>query len=297
MADLTKTRYTHPIRLGSLDALEVRHPDFQARLALQGAHLVHFAPHGEGNWLWMSPTARFEAGVAIRGGIPVCWPWFGDPARNSPAVKEQVTTDGAHGFARKAQWQLASVRESDNEVALTLTLDCSNKAHQWPWNGQARANLTFYFRRNRLSLSLLTQNDGSTPLAISQALHTYLPTGDISAARIEGFDACQYLDTLDGWTRLTQAGTVTFEGETDRIYQAAPELDIHTPPHTYRLAASGSDSTVVWNPGPEKARRLSDFPDDSWTDMLCVETANAADDARHVAPGNRHTLAMILTRI
>ena len=102
--------------IGQLEALEVHHPLFQATLFLQGAHLASFKPQDESDWLWMSPSARYEPGRAIRGGIPVCWPWFGDPARNAPEVRKRIHTDKAHGFARTALWKLEDVRENAHEV-------------------------------------------------------------------------------------------------------------------------------------------------------------------------------------
>lgn len=293
MVDWTQTRYTRRTTLDGLDALQVHHPGFEAALALQGAHLVHFAPTGDNNWLWMSPTARFQPGVAIRGGIPVCWPWFGDPDRNPDTVKERIQTGTAHGFARTAQWSVDAIEESGGQVVIILALDANAG---FPWTGQARASLTFRFRPDALSLQLTTHNTGEESLTITQALHTYLPTDNIGATQVYGFDHCHYLDTLDSWQRKSQTGRINFDGETDRIYQGAPDLDIHSPPHRYRLTAKGSQSTVVWNPGPEKAGRLSDFPDDAWTGMLCVETANAADDGRQVAPGTSHVLSMTLAR-
>lgn len=293
MVDWTQTRYTERTTLDGLEALRVHHPGFEATLALQGAHLVHFAPTGDSNWLWMSTAARFEPGVAIRGGIPVCWPWFGDPEHNPESVKERIQTTKAHGFARTAQWSVDAIEETSGQVSIILALEATAGI---PWTGQARVTLSFRFRPTELSLQLTTHNTGKEPLTITQALHTYLPTDKIGITHVCGFDGCHYVDTVESWQRKIQRGDIGFDGETDRIYQDAPNLRIHAPPHCYRLKARGSQSTVVWNPGPEKARRLSDFPDDAWTGMLCVETANAAEDGRQVAPGNSHALSMTLVR-
>lgn len=296
MHKLEHARYTRLETLGELDAVRIRHPLLEATVVLQGAHLVQFAPAGEDNWLWMSPLARFEEGVAIRGGVPVCWPWFGDPAYNPSPVKALVDTDKAHGFARTALWSLDQLEELEEAVSLTLSLDAVGSPGVYPWQGQAHASLTLNFSPEGLTLALTTRNAGTDPFAITQALHTYLPTEQVSATRIRGLEGAHYLDTLDDWKPRLQEGVVTFDGETDRIYQAAPEMHIHSPDRTWRLTSSGSASTVVWNPGPEKAARLSDFPDDAWTGMLCVESANAADDYRELQPGASHTLSATLTR-
>ncbi|MFC4261196.1 D-hexose-6-phosphate mutarotase [Marinobacter lacisalsi] len=293
MHELDNARYTQLETLGDLDAIRISHPLVEATVVLQGAHLVHFSPAGQDNWLWMSPLARFEKGVAIRGGIPVCWPWFGDPARNPDPVRSKIDTSGAHGFARTAIWTLERLEELEEAVMVTLALDAT-PASASSWNGHAHASLTLRFSPEGLTLALTTRNDGKGPLAITQALHSYLPTTNVSDTVIQGLEGTRYLDTLDGWALRQQEGVITFTGETDRIYQAARDMLIQSPHHHTRLTSDGSASTVVWNPGPVKAARLSDFPDDAWTGMLCVETANAADDYRELQPGASHTLTMTL---
>ncbi len=289
--------YTHPVTLGELDALEIRHPRFQAQLVLQGAHLIQFAPQGDDNWLWLSPQARFEKGRAIRGGIPICWPWFGDPARNQSEVRRHILADNAHGFARTREWALQRVTESDDEVQVTLSLTVADAVgHELTWQGKAAVKAQFRFTANELKVSLNTRNEDDCTLACSQALHTYLPTSAVGQTCVSGMDQVPYIDTLKAWQTGCQQGDVTFSGETDRIYLAAPELHIRTPARVMKLTATGSGSTVIWNPGPDKAATLSDFPDHAWADMLCVETTNAATDARILAPGECHELAMGLTR-
>jgi glucose-6-phosphate 1-epimerase len=294
MHQLENARHTQLEMAGELEVIRIRHPLVEATVALQGAHLVHFAPAGESNWLWMSPQSRFSTGVAIRGGIPVCWPWFGDPSHNPNAVKSLVDSDRAHGFARTALWSLDSVEELDEAVSVTLGLNASGTGPGW--RGRASASLSLIFSPEGLTLALTTRNAGDDPLALTQALHSYLPTSQLSGTRILGLAGARYLDTLDDWKPKQQEGTVSLEGETDRIYLAAPEMDIRTPDDKVHLSSTGSHSTVVWNPGPEKAARLADFPDDAWTGMLCVETANAADDYRVLQPGVSHTLSMTLAR-
>lgn len=295
MNHLTDARYARLTRTGELDTIEIDHPRFQAAFTLQGAHLFHFAPTANHNWLWLSPTARFETGRAIRGGIPICWPWFGDPARNPEAVRARLAGDDppAHGFARTASWRLAKLRESETGITAALALEPSGQPGL-QWRGQARVTLTFHFRHDSLSLELTTENTGAEGLALTQALHTYLPVADVSLTTLTGLEGSTYLDTLANWQPVQQQGAVRFTGETDRIYQSAPPIHIRTGERESGLTARGSRSTVVWNPGPDKARRLSDFPDDGWASMLCVETANAADDFRELAPGQGHTLGMTL---
>jgi len=286
------TRWT---TLGQLEAMEVHHPQFRARIFLQGAHLTHFAPHGEPDWLWMSDSARFEPGRAIRGGIPVCWPWFGIPEKNPPEVRRRIRTDSAHGFARTAVWKLEDVRETAHEVEISLSLD-ANIDFSDLWDGRALALITFSFSAEGCQLVLTTTNTGPEPLAFTQALHTYLPTSDISQTRVHGLENCGYTDSLQDWSYHTQEGPVEFSGETDRIYESGEPLMLKTPAGRRRITAIGSDSTIVWNPGPDKAKRLSDFPDIAWQSMLCVESANALGDYRVLNEGQSHTLGVMIGR-
>ncbi|WP_372966435.1 D-hexose-6-phosphate mutarotase [Marinobacter sp.] len=281
--------------IGQLEALEVHHPLFQATIFLQGAHLTQFATKGENNWLWLSDQARFQPGRSIRGGIPVCWPWFGDPARNPPAIRSRINAPTAHGFARTALWHLEDVREDKHEVEISLSINANEDFADY-WDGRALALITFNFSSKGCQIALTTTNLSKKPLAFSQALHTYLPTSNITHTRILGLGDSQYIDTLQGWEYFNQEGPVYFDSETDRIYQTGEPLIVVTPAAKTKLTSVGSDSTVVWNPGAEKSRRLSDFPDSGWKKMLCVETANAAADYRVLNEGQSHTLGVLIER-
>ncbi|WP_221794940.1 D-hexose-6-phosphate mutarotase [Oceanobacter mangrovi] len=289
-------------RLRQVDELlciDIRHPAFSARVLPQGAQLVSFIPEADQDWLWLSPTAEYKKGNSLRGGVPICWPWFGNADRNPADVQALMAHDQplpAHGFARTANWMLEELQEAVDQVELTFVLERVNH-RQSVWHGQAEPRVHFILRGDSLQIRLTTTNTGSTALAFTQALHTYLPTASIHNSHIEGLSGAGYIDTLVGWQRMSQSGTVRFDGETDRIYlNSNNRLMLVTPDSRRSLVAEGSESTVVWNPGVEKARRLSQFPDHSWHHMLCIETANAADDWVHLAPGQSHTLAVSLAR-
>ncbi|MDX1754899.1 MAG: D-hexose-6-phosphate mutarotase [Marinobacter sp.] len=286
------TRWT---TVNQLEALEIRHPSFHARLFLQGAHLTHYAPTGQPNWLWVSDTARFETGRAIRGGIPVCWPWFGVPDRNPPDVREHILSASAHGFARTEVWQLEDVVESADSVEVSLSL-MANGDFAAHWRGHASALITFRFSGSSCQIALTTTNLGKTTLAFSQALHTYLPT-PIFETVITGLEGTSFTDTLRDWCHFRQQGELTIRDEVDRIYQTGGDpIDVVSDDHRMTLLSNGSGSTVVWNPGPEKAARLSDFPAQAWKSMICVETANALNDFKLLNNGQSHTLGVMLTR-
>ncbi|WP_318527266.1 D-hexose-6-phosphate mutarotase [Marinobacter confluentis] len=287
------TRWT---TVGQLEAVEVHHPSFKARLFLQGAHLTQFAPRDEANWLWVSEDAIFKPGQAIRGGIPICWPWFGVPGRNPPEVRRRILTGASHGFARTALWKLEDVRETSVEVEISLSLH-ANQDFADAWNGSALCLATYTFTADSLQIALTTTNLGDSPLALTQALHTYLPTSDIRHTHIEGLEGSVFIDTLENWSDFTQHGPVLFNGQTDRIYESGQPLAVITPATERSLQSVGSDSTVVWNPGPTKAAQLSDFPDAGWQRMLCVETANALSDYRVLNEGQSHTIGVMIGRL
>ena len=288
--------FTRWITEGQLEGLEIHHPDFHAKLLLQGAHLIQFAPTGEANWLWLSKAARFETGRAVRGGIPICWPWFGVPDRNPPQVREHIHTRQSHGFARTQLWQLDQLTESPETVEVSLALEIDDDMPTL-WRGKARALLTFRFSADLLHIALTTTNLDNKPLALTQALHTYLPCDDVASTQLEGFDGVKFVDTLRDWELYEQCGPVTFDGEVDRIYQrpAEQQVCIHNGNRQQQITSLGSRSAVVWNPGPEKADCLSDFPAEAWRSMVCVETANALHDFRVLNSGQTHTLGAMIS--
>jgi glucose-6-phosphate 1-epimerase len=293
---LPATNFCFLHREGALPAIAIAHPAFSASVLLQGAQLVRFTLRGESNWLWLSEEEPFLPGQAVRGGIPLCWPWFGDPRRNPEPVRQHIRTDQAHGLARQADWQLYSIQESAHEVVLALTLN----AAQLPgpaWSGQARVTATFRFSGRALTVALETCNTGTETLHFSQALHSYFPTADIRQTRIHGLNGQRYVDALDDWRTKVQRGPVHFRAETDRIYSVADPLQLVTPAGVMRLQQREANSAVIWNPWQKKALRLSHFAPAAWQRVFCVETANALDDAVCAEPGKRHTMGFHLSRL
>ena len=278
---------------GELSEIVITHPHFRGRLLTQGAQLLSFCPTGDSDWLWLSPTAEYRKGVSVRGGIPVCWPWFGDAARNPDPVRQYIfpLNPPAHGLARTQEWTLTQAEETESSVRVTLTLEV---AESKAWFAAARVSLEVTMTRDSLTLRLATTALDDA-ISITQALHTYFPTEDIKKTRIEGLSGYTYTDALDGWKKKPQSADVTFTEETDRIYQCPPSLSLITPGHTATLG-SNSHSCIVWNPWKKKSKKLSQFPDKAYLNMFCVETANALDDAVTIPKGETATLEMTLTR-
>jgi glucose-6-phosphate 1-epimerase len=283
------------IELDELVCWRVRTAQAELLVAQQGAQVLRYQPHGQQPVIWLSEEAAYKKGQSVRGGVPVCWPWFGDLARNPEPIQQQHAGGAApaHGPVRGLDWQLQGIDSDDTSVTLSFSFPAHTLATL-----PKGIELTLAVRLDdRLTLSLTTRNTGSQPLALSQALHTYFAVADIQQACIEGLDQTRYIETLEDWQQRQQQGDVTFAGETDRIYLDIPaQLSILDPLWQRRiyLASSGSRSAVVWNPWIDKAQRLSQFADDAWPTMLCIETANVLDDFITLTPGSEHCMAVAL---
>lgn len=299
-AVLAKAAFTRLVQRDQLACIEIRHPAFRADALLQGAQLIHYSPAGEDNWLWLSDEVEYRKGVSLRGGIPVCWPWFGNADKNPPEVQALMNSNGrlpAHGFARIALWQLTDLYEATDRVELEMTLkpDASTRSI---WHGHAEARIRWVFSKAGMRMTISTRNTGNAPLAFTQALHSYFPTTDIHRTRLDGLHGSAWLDTLEGWRRKRQQGAITFTGETDRVYFHADgqTLTLTTPGQRLHIDSASSRSCIVWNPWIEKARRLGQFHPQAWQQMLCIETANAADDWVNLPAGGEHQMVLELKR-
>lgn len=286
-------------KIDELDAITITSPDYRATVLLQGAQLIHFStPNDPDNWLWVSEKAEYKMGDSVRGGVPICWPVFGQFDANPQAVKDSFADCRfdlkQHGFARNQIFNvdlfnpLQVNRRLDHYSSLTLSLPELKGFHP-----KLGLQVKFLFGAESFSIALTTTNYSKKTVHFSQALHTYLPTGDIEKTTIRGFDQVTYSDALDNWITKTQQGDVTFSEGVDRIYHAAPTIIVDEPrislPH---LASKGSNSTVVWNPWHTKAHEISQFAADDYKKMLCIETANAHLDSVTLKPGESHELSV-----
>jgi len=262
---------------------EIDHPAVTARISRHGAHLMEWTPAGQAAGLYLSPESLYQTGKAIRGGIPVCWPWFG-PSRVDPTLP-------AHGFARTRAWEPGEFTEHETGVRLIFTLQDSEDTRRL-WPHPFHLELTMELGAS-LQVSLRMSNPGDTPFTVTGALHTYLAIGDIHQTQISGLDGVSYLDTVGPEAGRTQAGGVIFDGEVDRIYHTAVPITLHdaAQDRNFIITGTGSQSSVVWNPWTDKARALTDLPDADFACFVCVETANAREDAITIPPGGHHVLA------
>jgi glucose-6-phosphate 1-epimerase len=269
---------------GGLIVARVRNTHATAHIALQGAHVMDWAPTKSLPVIWLSKGAKFVPGKSIRGGVPVCWPWFGPHASDSKLP--------GHGYARTVMWELVKAEQfRDDRTQLTFRLIESDTTRaQWPHNTPVENIITV---GPSLEVALVTRNAGSAPVTIGDAFHTYFHVGDIREARIHGLGGCPYLDKVDGGKKKQQTGAVTIGEEVDRIYlDSTADVLIDDPvlKRRIRIAKHNSRSTVVWNPWTEKAAKMGDFGDNGFLNMVCVESANADADVVTIAPGAEHRL-------
>ncbi len=268
---------------GGLERLALRAGAAEAHVYLHGAHVAHFQPAGERPVLWMSGESRFESGKPIRGGVPICFPWFGPKAGAADAPP--------HGLVRTRPWALRAVAPEDGRLRATLELsfDGSTRGH---FPHDLRVSLEVAVGPS-LSLALTVHNTGPLPFAFEDALHSYFAVSDVRRVLLHGLEGAGFVDkTAAGARRPGEPGPIAIAAETDRVYLGAEAgVTIEDPGWARRIVVSksGSRTTVVWNPWVAKAKAMPDFGDDEWTGMVCVETANALDDALSLAPGESHT--------
>jgi D-hexose-6-phosphate mutarotase len=269
---------------GGLAVVEIANSLAVATVALQGAQLLSWIPRGEQPVIWLSRDARFETGQSIRGGVPVCWPWFG-PHATQPSFP-------AHGFARTVPWQVCETKTLEDGATFVAFRVMRTAVTDVFWPQASELELVIKVGAT-LELDLVTRNTGTESITIGDALHTYFAVSDVRHIAVEGLEGCPYIDKPDSDKRKQQSGPVTFNAETDRIYlDASADCLIDDPgmQRRIRISKRGSRSTVVWNPWIEKAERMGDMGENGYLNMVCVESTNAADDVVTIAPGDEHRL-------
>ncbi|VAW86283.1 Aldose 1-epimerase family protein YeaD [hydrothermal vent metagenome] len=284
------TKFTVPDQLefiagkGGLPCIAIDNGAACALISIYGGQVLGYQPAGTTEEiLFLSQKAHYEEGKAIKGGIPICWPWFGaDPEGKGPA----------HGFARNRMWNVIKT-EGSNDGVTKVTLGFSDSTATkkiWPHTFELTLEISV---GQSLGLVLTTHNTGNQPFTITQALHTYFSVDEINQVKIAGLDGVNYLDKVDNFKQKQQTGDVTIAGEVDRIYTEAPPLlmiDDAARPRRIQIESSGNKTAVIWNPWAEITASMADLEEDAYQHFICVETANAADDAIEIAAGESHRL-------
>jgi glucose-6-phosphate 1-epimerase len=269
-----------------LPLLHIHHPHGSAVVALQGAQVLQYQRADARPLIWLSDQAIYQRGQSLRGGIPVCWPWFGDLARNPQKIRDQFHAEKppAHGLVRGETWLLDKI-ETDEESARVVLRHPGNFAH-----GVEMASIDLQLEvavGATLRLKLTTSNRSDSEFVFSQALHTYFAVSDIQRVKTLGLENARYIDTLENWAQKTQHGAIEFSGETDRIYLDTPELiRIHDAPwqREIHIRSASSKAAVVWNPWIEKTTRLSQMAPAAWQQMGVRRNGERAGRQRNAAP-------------
>lgn len=255
----------------------------QARVSLFGAQVLEFKSAGE-NWLWLSPATP-APGKAIRGGIPVCWPWFGAHPDKSRLP--------AHGFARTRRWDIRRTYADDECTELTLGMKPSTETRAlWPYD----FDLELHIRLTRtLTLTLKTHNIDSEPMRITEALHSYFAVNEVNGCELKGLSGCDYRDKiLDFAEGHESASILRAAPPIDRVFRHKGDLVLTDATSRLLINKRNSASTIVWNPGEAKAARMDDIGSHGSHRFLCVEAGNALEDAITIEPGASHELSMEL---
>ena len=274
---------------GGLPKVQITSPAATAEIYLHGAQVTSWKPAGAEEVIFVSDKSHWQDGKAIRGGVPICFPWFRAKADDSQAP--------SHGMVRTKQWQLDSITQNadGSVVVLCSTDDDESTRRWWPHEFRLAHRITV---GSTLSMELTVTNTGSAPLRFEEALHTYFRVGRVESVRVRGLDGVAFLDNTDANRAKVQSGDVIFTSATDNAYlQTQTQLELVDPSlrRTLRTEKRNSATTVVWNPWEQGAASLADLGDEEWRVMACVEASNILESAIDLSPGEAHTMYSILS--
>jgi glucose-6-phosphate 1-epimerase len=272
---------------GGIPTVRVTTAQCSGEMCLHGAQVTSWRPMGCEEVIFLSRQARWEKGKAIRGGIPICFPWFRGKADDPDAP--------AHGVVRTAIWALESIEHNGEGITIEMSTGSGADTRRWwPADFRLRQRVTF---GTQLKLEFTVSNAGAMPFRFEEALHTYYKVGDVREARIRGLDGVTYLDNTDSNKEKKQIGEVAISSPTDNAYlNTQNDLQLLDPVlnRSIQIAKQNSHSTVVWNPWAEGARALSDLGDDEWPHMFCTEGSNILQNAVELAPTQDHKMTVTM---
>ncbi|KXO14178.1 Aldose 1-epimerase family protein YeaD [Moritella sp. JT01] len=278
------TEHIQLVTSNGLKYLHVAHPKATAHISLFGAHLLSFTPASSAPVIWMSDDAIFNGVKAIRGGVPICWPWFG-PAKDSPTVQPLAQTQDfpSHGFARNNHWQLLESKSNNNACRIRLQLTESPESKRlWPHSFNL---IVEFIISDTLTINLTTHNTGNHSFDYGGALHSYFQISQPDAVSVAGLDNdTQTTCTLDGYIDIVYKNPSTVITLNDKQHQ-----------HQIKIKNEGNNAMVVWNPWEAGAKAFVDMSDDGYQTMFCLEPAIIGKNAVTVAAGASHTLTTILS--
>jgi glucose-6-phosphate 1-epimerase len=273
---------------GGLTKIRVTAPSASAEIYLHGAHVTSWQPASADEVLFVSSQSHWQDGRAIRGGIPICFPWF--------RAKTDDPSAPAHGFVRTRQWRLDSVKADGESVVAVCSTESDESTQRW-WPHSFRLMHIISIGKF-LKLQLVVTNTGQTSFRFEEALHTYFRVNQVSSSIIRGFDQVKYLDNNDGNRQKVQSGDLILRGKTDNAYldvSGAAELIDPARRRVLRTEKSNSATTVVWNPWQDGTAALSDLGDEEWRQFACVEASNILSSTISLASGQEHSMQATLS--
>jgi glucose-6-phosphate 1-epimerase len=273
---------------GGLPRIQLTGSRAEGEIYLHGAHVTSWKPAGHDEVLFLSTKSHWQEGQAIRGGIPICFPWF--------RAKSDDPKAPAHGFLRTKSWHLESIVENESGVCVSISTESDEQTRRW-WPAEFRLVYRVVFGP-KLILELACSNTGKAVLRFEEALHTYNRVADVANVRLEGLDTVHFLDNTDSNAEKVQHGDVKIASATDNAFLATRnDVDLIDPQLRRRIRLQKADSltTVVWNPWRDGAARLVDLGDGEWTRFLCVEASNILAASVSLVPGEKHKMTAVLS--
>ncbi len=276
-------------------AVDINNDSAEATIFLQGAQISKYQPKGQAPVLWLSEYCEFRKGSPLRGGIPICWPWFSEFERNPEAIKKQYNgSQPAHGFVRKLEWSLDSISSPNKSITvLKFSLNIAPN-EDFPF----RVQLELYVSvGTTLEIEFRVLNTDTKNFCFTSALHSYFNISETSNTSVTGLEGINYLDTLDNWCTKTEPYKFVFDDEVDRVYQNVPNevrLIDSVYERTLSITNTHSPDMVVWNPWIEKSKHLSQFDSKDYKKMICLESANLLDNLCELSPGDSYRTRIII---
>ncbi|KMT66689.1 D-hexose-6-phosphate mutarotase [Catenovulum maritimum] len=270
----------------ALPILVIKSDLCHAVIALQGAHVIEFQATGKAPLLWNSPKSQYKSGKAIRGGVPICFPWFGE--------NQFDKSQASHGFVRSQLWDLVSAQVNQaGEVEIVFSFASSDDTLAvYPYQFNAEYKVTL---GKSLSLDLVVANLSDQVMPVSFALHSYHPVSDLSTTSVEGLDWTTYLDNLQNYQAKIQQGPVVFDGEVDRIYLNVANSQIIKTSDSIKLSSDDCNSAIVWNPAFAKADGMADLGGENYTQFICVERGNAFANSWYLTPNQTRSANLVIS--
>jgi glucose-6-phosphate 1-epimerase len=281
---------TQKIENGGLPFIHIQNEAAQAKICLLGATVMEYQPRGAAPVLWTSPNSQYAPGSPIRGGIPVCWPWFGQAS--TPGLPQTAGGLPAHGFVRTRLWTVAHMADETRQRSVVELACADDEATRqlWPYAFGLRLRVTV---GAELSVALIATNTGASPFPFSEALHSYFAISDIGNIQIDGLENVPFLSKVHDYARFVEAEPVHIAGQVDRVYlDTESACTIHDPVWSRQIVVekSGSRTSVVWNAWAKISAEMADLGAEMYRKYVCVETVTGPQEQKVLPAGDTHTM-------